>query len=72
MSTFNISDITFAGAYAKAVTAAKERDHRNAGRHVEVGEGSKVVKFLKTLARRIAATIPEKLAIADHVTARPA
>ena len=71
MSTFNISDINFAGAYNQAVTAAKDSDRRNAGRHVEAAEGSNVVKFLKTLVRYAAAAIAEKQATADRLTPRP-
>ena len=59
MSTINISEITLAGAYVNAVTAAKHSDHRNAGRHLETGEGSNAVKMLKALARRIATAIVE-------------
>jgi hypothetical protein len=51
MSTFNISDITLAGAYVNAVTAATDSDHRTAGRRLETGEGSNVVKLLKALVR---------------------
>jgi hypothetical protein len=70
MSTFNISDIHFAGAYANAVTAAKDSDHRTADRHLETGEGSNVMKLLKTLVRRFAAITEERPA-ADQLTARP-
>ncbi|MCK5275520.1 MAG: hypothetical protein KAR37_12775 [Alphaproteobacteria bacterium] len=35
MSTFNISDITPAGAYMSAMTAAHNSDRRNANRYVE-------------------------------------
>jgi hypothetical protein len=70
MSTFNISDITFAGAYSKAVTAAKDSDRRNAGRRLETGEGSNVLKTLKSLVRRFVAIIEERPA-ADQLSARP-
>ncbi len=70
MSTFNISDITPAGAYVQAVTAAKDSDHRNAGRSVEICEGSNLMKPLKTLVRRFAAIIEERPA-ADQLSARP-
>ena len=70
MSTFNISDINFAGAYVNAVTAAKDSDRRNAAHHSETGEGSNVVKLLKTLVRRFAAITEERPA-ADHLSARP-
>ena len=70
MSTFNISDIHFAGAYANAVTAAKDSDHRTADRHLETGEGSNVMKLLKTLVRRFA-TITEERPAADQLSARP-
>ncbi len=70
MSTFNISDTHFAGAYANAVTAAKDSDRRNAGRRLEMGEGSNVMKLLKTLVRRFAAITEERPA-ADQPTARP-
>ncbi len=71
MSTFNISDIHFAGAYANAVTAAKDSDRRNAGRHVEAAEGSSATGSLKTLARRIATAIIEKRPAADQLTVHP-
>jgi hypothetical protein len=71
MSTFNISDITLAGAYVQAVTAAKDSDHRTADRHLETAEGSKVMKLLKTLVRRFAAITEERPA-ADQLSARPA
>jgi hypothetical protein len=70
MSTFNISDITLAGAYVQAVTAAKDSDHRTADRHLETAEGSKVMKLLKTLVRRFAAITEERPA-ADQLSARP-
>ncbi len=70
MSTFNISDITFAGAYMNAVTAAKDGDHRTADRQLETGEGSNVMKLLKTLVRRFAAITEERPA-ADQLSARP-
>ena len=70
MSTFNISDFNYAGAYVKAVATAKDSDHRNAGRRLEAGEGSNVVKFLKTLVRRTAAITEERRA-ADQMSARP-
>ena len=44
MSTFNISDITFAGAYVTAMDAARDSDRRNADRYVETGE-SRQTKF---------------------------
>jgi hypothetical protein len=69
MSTFNISDIHFAGAYVNAVAAAKDSGRRNAGHHSETGEGSNVVKLLKTLVRRFAAITEERPA-ADHLSAR--
>ncbi len=71
MSTFNISDIHFAGAYANAVTAAKDSDRQNAGRHVETGEGSNVVRNFKTLVRHIATAIVEKRPAANRPSARP-
>ena len=71
MSTFNISDITVVGAYEKAVATAEDSDRRNAGRHFETGEGSNVVKFLKTLVRRSAAATAEIRATADRPAARP-
>ena len=70
MSTFNISDITLAGAYVQAVTAAKDSDHRSAGRRLETGEGSDLMKLLKTLVRRFAAITEERPA-ADYLSARP-
>ncbi len=71
MSTFNISDIHFAGAYTNAVTVAKDSDHRTADRHLETGEGSNVMKLLKTLARRIATAVTEERPAADQLSARP-
>jgi hypothetical protein len=71
MSTFNISDIHFAGAYANAVTAAKDSDHRNAERHLEPGEGSNVTKAFKAQVRRIATAIVEMRPTADRLRARP-
>ncbi len=71
MSTFNISDITFAGAYMNAVTAAKDSDHRNADRHFESGERRQVTKLLTTLARRIAAAIVEIRQTASQPASRP-
>ncbi len=70
MSTFNISDIHFAGAYANAVTAAKDSDHRTADRHLETGEGSIVLETLKSLVRRFAATA-ERRPTSDQLSARP-
>ena len=70
MSTFNISDITPAGAYANAVTAAKDSDHRNADRHLETGEGSNVLETLKSLVRPFA-TITEERPAANRLSARP-
>ena len=71
MSTFNISDIHFAGAYANAVTTAKDSDRRNAGRHVEAGEGSSAIGSLKTLARRIASAIIEMRTTASQPNSHP-
>ena len=71
MSTFNISDITLTGAYVTAVSAAKDSDHRNAGRHFETGESSNVVKFLKTLVRRIATAIIEMRTTASQPNSHP-
>jgi len=70
MSTFNISNITLAGAYVQAVTAAKDSDHRSAGRRLETGEGSDLMKLPKTLVRRFAAITEERPA-ADCLSARP-
>ncbi len=70
MSTFNISDIHYAGAYSNAVAAAKDSDRRNAGRHFETGEGFSVLKSFKSLVRRFAALIEER-PIADQPSARP-
>jgi hypothetical protein len=69
MSTFNISDIHFAGAYTNAVTAAMDSDHRTSDRHLETGEGSNVMKLLKTLVRRFAAT--EERPAANQLNVRP-
>ncbi len=70
MSTFNISNITLAGAYMNAVTAAKDSDHRNADRHLETGEGSIVLETLKSLVRRFAANA-ERRPTSDQLSARP-
>ena len=70
MTTFNISDITPASAFANAVTAAQDSDHRNADRRFETGEGFNVLKFFKSLAWRFAA-ITEKRPTADQLSARP-
>ena len=70
MSTFHISDITFAGAYVNAFTAAQDSDHRKADRHFETGEGFNVLKSFKSLVRRFAA-ITEKRPTADQLSARP-
>jgi hypothetical protein len=70
MSTFNISDIHFAGAYMNAVTAAKDSDHRNADRHLETGEGSNVLETLKSLVRSFA-TITEERPAANRLSPRP-
>ncbi len=70
MSTFNISDITPAGAYGNAVMAAQNSDRRNAGRHLETGERFNVLKSFKSLVRRFAA-ITEKRPIAGQLSARP-
>ncbi len=59
MTTFNISDITPAGAFANAVTAARDSDRQNAGGHSETTKGPKVTGFLTILARQIAAAIAE-------------
>ncbi len=69
MSTFNISDITLAGAYVNAVTAAKDSDHRTAGRRLEMGEGSIVLETLKSLVRRFAANA-ERRPTSDQLSAR--
>ena len=71
MSTFNISDIHYAGAYSNAVAAAKDSDRRNAGRHFETGQGSNVMQFLKTFVRRIAAAITEIRQTASQPASRP-
>jgi hypothetical protein len=57
MTTFNISNITQAGAFAKAVTAAQNSDRRNAGSHSDSGEGWQVTRFLSNLTGHIANTI---------------
>ncbi len=70
MSTFNISDITPAGAYANAVTAAQDSDHRNADNHVGSGGGLNFTEFLASQARRIAAAITENRRTASPLTSR--
>ncbi len=71
MTTFNISDITPAGAFGNAVTAAQGSDRRNADRHFESGESRQVTKLLTTLARRIAAAITEIRQTASQLASRP-
>jgi hypothetical protein len=71
MTTFNISDITPAGAFANAVTAAQGSDRRNADRHFEAGQSPHVTKLLTTLARRIAAAITEIRHAASQPASRP-
>ncbi len=71
MSTFNISDITSAGAFANATMTAQDSNRRNADRHVETGEGRNFTGFLTTLARRIAAATTENRRIASQLTSRP-
>lgn len=70
MSTFNISDITFASAYSNAVATAKNSDQRNAARYLNTGEGMNVMKSINSLIRRIAA-IANMRPIASHLTSRP-
>jgi hypothetical protein len=71
MSTFNISYFHFAGAYAKAVTAAQDSDRRNANRHFESGEGLNFTRFVTSLARRIAAAIAQIRRTTPPKTSRP-
>ncbi len=59
MTIFNISDITPAGAFTNAVTAAQDSDRRNAGGHSETTKDPMVTGFLTILARRIAAAMAE-------------
>jgi len=71
MTTFNISDITPAGAFANAVTAAQSSDRRSAGRNIEMGKRPNFAGFLTTLARRIAAAIVEIRQTASQPASRP-
>jgi hypothetical protein len=71
MSAFNYSDIPLAGAYANAVKAAQESDHRNAGRHVETGEGRDALESFRTLVQRIAAAVAERRPAPSQLTSRP-
>ncbi len=71
MSTFNISDITPAGAFANAVTTARDSDFRIADRHVETGDGLNFTGFLTTLARRIATAITGIRRTTSPLTSRP-
>ena len=71
MSTFNISDITPAGAFVNAVTTARDSDCRIADRHVESGEGLNFTGFLTTLARRIATAITGIRRTTSPLTSRP-
>jgi hypothetical protein len=71
MTTFNISDITPAGAFTNAVTAAQSSDRRSAGRNIETGKRPKSAGLLTTLARRIAAAIVEIRQTASQSASRP-
>lgn len=70
MPTFNISDITPAGAFANAVTAAQDSDHRNADRRFETGEDFNVLKSFKSLVRRFAANT-ERRPTTDQLSTHP-
>jgi hypothetical protein len=71
MPTFNISDISPAGAFANAAMTAQDRDRRNADRHVGSGEGPNFTGFLTTLARHIAAAVTENRRAASRLISRP-
>ncbi len=71
MSTFNITDITPAGAYGNAIMAARDSDRRTADRHFEPGESRKVSGFLTILARHIAAAITEIRQTVSQPASRP-
>jgi hypothetical protein len=71
MPTFDISDITLAGAYVNAVTAAQDGDRRNADRHFESGEGLNFVRFFGALVRRVAAAITDNGRTASRLISRP-
>ncbi len=71
MSTLNISDISFAGAYEKAVATAKNSDRRNAARHSNTGGGKNVMRFLKDQARRIATAIVGMRPAANQLRLNP-
>jgi hypothetical protein len=56
MSSFNITDVTIAGAYTNAIAAARDSARRNARHHTETSRGP---ARLSRLARRIAAAVSE-------------
>jgi hypothetical protein len=70
MSSFHISDITLAGAYTSAVTAAHESDRQHAGRHPGSSEGPSHLKPLSALVRRIGTAIVEKRSTAFRLVSR--
>ena len=57
MSSFNITDVTIAGAYVNAITAAQDSARRNARHHTELRQGP---GLLSRLARRIARAVSER------------
>lgn len=69
MSSFNITDVTIAGAYTNAITAAEESARRNAERRSEPSEGP---GFLSRLLRRVASALSEKRPAAPCPAARRA
>jgi hypothetical protein len=60
MSSFNITDITIAGAYTNAIAAAQDSSRRNARRHPEPSQGPDRPRLLSRLARRVAAALSER------------
>ena len=70
MSTFNISNMTLAGAYGNAIMTAKDRDRRKADRHMESDEGLNLTKRLATLVRRIVVAVTENRPGASQPSSR--
>jgi hypothetical protein len=60
MSSFNITDVTIAGAYVNAIAAAEESARRTSKRRSSSSEGPSRLKSLSTLVRRVAAALSER------------
>jgi hypothetical protein len=70
MSSFHISDITLAGAYTSAVTAAHQSDRRHAERHPGPSDGPRRPRYLSGLVRRVVTAIVEKRFTAFRLASR--